>query len=380
MKKRLVSLLMTVILAGTMIVGCGGDDTTDNNAGSPTESGTNVAVNTQADGVESQEIVVINPDILYVEQEYCYLVPDAAYIDNTYVDGADIDSTSWEKVNTIIKVKEPVRIAGATKGIIGYMKADVECIYVSADDGWSHVAFGTEVSPGGGYPNGSCYVRTDELVAVMEEARKIQPIYEELEDIVEITNQEAWGTEYYDGSQVDWDNHSEEGERVFLVEELTIYNSLKCSIGYYKSGSEISVHKIDEEWALAGGMVGVYAVRLEEVSAAIGSRDEYQPYIDLEKELTEKVKAAMESVGFVYDATAFAGIDKDDFEHQGVWENGYARISCSVPVDETEEGLKEFATFMDGYGDRIFTITPDGIQDNVGAPGTYFVFDVYFKQ
>ena len=106
----------------------------------------------------------------YVESEYCYVVPGEEYLDTTYVDGEELDTSNWEEVYQIVTIKESINIFNGNKAIMGYLKSGIGCIYVSTNGEWSRVAFGTELGERGDFPKGNVIVRTEDLKAVMEVA------------------------------------------------------------------------------------------------------------------------------------------------------------------------------------------------------------------
>lgn len=170
MKNRFLKLFMITTLTVYMLVGCGGTETgEDNDAGTNTEANINSEADVNSgDDTTQIEYGVSNPDATYNETEYCYIVSDAAFVEEKYNDGTEFDRTNWNIVNTMIKLNAPISIYNPFKDIIGYMKTDVTLVYVSVDGEWSYLGFAEEVAKDSLYPNGGTYVRTDELKAVME--------------------------------------------------------------------------------------------------------------------------------------------------------------------------------------------------------------------
>lgn len=177
MKNKLLTFLTVTMLAGSIFVGCGGNETgtetgANNGSGSNTNTEANVddEVETGNDDTSTQvKYGVSNPDATYNETEYCYIVSDASFVEEKYNDGTEFDRTNWTPVNEIIQLNTPISIYNPFKDIMGYMKTDVTVVYVSVDGEWSYLGFAKEVANDGLYPNGGTYVRTDELQAVIAE-------------------------------------------------------------------------------------------------------------------------------------------------------------------------------------------------------------------
>lgn len=177
MKNKLLTFLTVTILAGSIFVGCGGNETgtetgANNGSGSNTNTEANVddEVETGNDDTSTQvKYGVSNPDATYNETEYCYIVSDASFVEEKYNDGTEFDRTNWTPVNEIIQLNTPISIYNPFKDIMGYMKTDVTVVYVSVDGEWSYLGFAKEVANDGLYLNGGTYVRTDELQAVIAE-------------------------------------------------------------------------------------------------------------------------------------------------------------------------------------------------------------------
>ena len=180
MANKILRLLVATMLTGTLLVGCGSSETeVDSSTGTKTEVDSSTGTDTEADSgsddtTTKTEVGVSNPDVTYNESEYCYLVSDSSFVDERFVDGSEMDYTSWEAVNTTINIKEAINIHNIFKGIMGYTKTDINVVYVAVNGEWSYIAFASEVAADGSYPNGSCYVRTDELKAVMVEVENTE--------------------------------------------------------------------------------------------------------------------------------------------------------------------------------------------------------------
>lgn len=118
---------MITTLTVCMLVGCGGNETgEDNGAGTNTEANVNTEADVNSGDNKTQiEYGVSNPDATYNETEYCYIVSDAAFVEEKYNDGTEFDPTGWTPVNETIKLNEPISIYNPFKDIMGYMKTDV---------------------------------------------------------------------------------------------------------------------------------------------------------------------------------------------------------------------------------------------------------------
>ena len=166
MKNRFLKLLTLFMVAGSLFVGCGSNETgTDNGADANTDTTVNAEEDTKGDDVDAQ----VDLD-KYEETDYYYMVKDEADIDRTYVDGTEMDLSDMENFNYItITIKDSINMYNNEKGIVGYTKPNIECLYFAANDEWSMIAFGTEPVTNEGYPNGAAIVKTEELKAAMEE-------------------------------------------------------------------------------------------------------------------------------------------------------------------------------------------------------------------
>lgn len=158
MRNKLLTLLTVTMLAGSLLVGCGGNETGAdvNNGGTNTEANINDGVAAKIDSGK------------YKEYEYYYGFLNEEDIDKTYVDGTSLTTLTWEQVNMTIKIKESVNLYNPNKELVGLSKPNIDCTYILTNEEWSFVAFGTNFESNDTYPNGAAYVRTDELMAVAE--------------------------------------------------------------------------------------------------------------------------------------------------------------------------------------------------------------------
>ena len=111
---------------------------------------------------------VVDTEILYVETDDSYRVKNSVDIDKTLSDGEIMDWKKWDRIENHILLKESIDIYNADKGKVGYTKPNIKAVYIAVDDEWSHLAIGES-----GY---SVYVRTDELLAVMEEKIEVSDV------------------------------------------------------------------------------------------------------------------------------------------------------------------------------------------------------------
>ena len=161
MKNKMIKLIFSFILTGSLLVGCGGSEAGTENGGNANNE-TNV--NSETDATAQVDLDK------YEETDYYYMVKDEADIDRTYVDGTEMDLSDMENFNYItITIKDSINMYNNEKGIVGYTKPNIECLYFAANDEWSMIAFGTEPVTNEGYPNGAAIVKTEELKTAMEE-------------------------------------------------------------------------------------------------------------------------------------------------------------------------------------------------------------------
>ena len=111
---------------------------------------------------------VVDTEISYVETDDSFRVKNSVDIDKTLSDGEIMDWKKWDRIENHILLKESIDIYNADKGKVGYTKPNIEAVYIAVDDEWSHLAIGES-----GY---SVYVRTDELLAVMEEKIEVSDV------------------------------------------------------------------------------------------------------------------------------------------------------------------------------------------------------------
>lgn len=267
MRNKLLTLLIATVLTGSFLVGCGGNETGAdvNNGGTNTEAN----VNTEAESNDEATQFDLSK---YEETDYYYMVKDEADIDRTYVDGTEMDLTDMENFNYIaITIKDSLNMYNNEKGIVGYTKPNIECLYFAANDEWSMIAFSTEPVTSEGYPNGAAIVRTDELKAAMEviDGNDSSAIGNKDTDSVEteVTIEEmyAFTKEICDEAGLVYD------ESAFADVSLEDIRDIKTSREYAHDVITIPIDKLDEKDSVKQDIVEY----LKNNSPAISTRDGY---------------------------------------------------------------------------------------------------------
>ena len=175
-KAKILMGVATVAVAGTiggvaiassqMGTGVGG------NTGSEIESSideniyTEVTEESESDsGTEEKSgLATIQEGIAYIEGEYYFVVPSTEYLDTTYADGEELDVTNWERIEKLITIHASINMFDSNKNIMGYLKPEIQCIYISTNGEWSRITYGTDLMTS----NGSVFVRTEDLKRVTD--------------------------------------------------------------------------------------------------------------------------------------------------------------------------------------------------------------------
>ncbi len=148
MKNKFLNLLVATILVGSMLVGCGGNETgteTGANNGSGTSTNTEANVNTEVNvdtEVETNSddnTVKIDPNIEYTETVIAFLIANEADYDKSMVDGSDIPNATHEVEEYKVILKESVALYRKDKTIIGYAKPDTLMTFAQFSEEWGVV-------------------------------------------------------------------------------------------------------------------------------------------------------------------------------------------------------------------------------------------------
>lgn len=137
MKNKLLTLLTVTLLTGSMLIGCGGNETgTDNGENSGTGTNTEANVNTEIGTNSDDNTAKIDPNLEYTETQIANLFANEADIDKSMVDGTEVPNTTAENVQQIVKVKAKVDLYNKSKERIGYLKDGVTIAFVNIDNEW----------------------------------------------------------------------------------------------------------------------------------------------------------------------------------------------------------------------------------------------------
>lgn len=161
MKNKLLTLLTLTILTGTLLVGCGGNETEADNGGS---TNTEANVNSEADATTDAGLAG-RSDIdlsLYTEFETGYGITDEANYGDALVDGEELQNFNWEYVNKNIKLNDTVDYYTHEKYNAGFLKSEVEVVYCQTNGEWSTVYIEVQGQMG------LAFVKTAELTDAME--------------------------------------------------------------------------------------------------------------------------------------------------------------------------------------------------------------------
>ena len=266
MKKRVLSLLMSAVLACGMIVGCGGSERTDNavqeNAvqenivnENTVQEGTDVTVNNEADV----------PSVAYKETAIAFLVENETDIDKSLADGSEVPNATADDVQIYVSLKKSINLYNRSKENLGYVKPNITLAYVELSEGWSIVS-STDYSE-------IYYALTAEADAVKEEVD-----YEESRE----KDMGLW-TRYLDVEIPEGEerflNQNKllicRQEMVHVTEDLTVYNDYGIEWGYLHANTQVELYAYDEEWTafrVEDGMP-IYA-KSKEVQEVLG--EEYE--------------------------------------------------------------------------------------------------------
>ena len=140
MKNRFLTLLTVTMLAGSILVGCGGNET---GADANTGSGTNVEVNEETNKDNDDVSAKIDPNIEYTETAIAFLVSNDSDVDKSMVDGTEVpDITEDVAENSVeykVTFKKEVNLYAKDKSIVGYLKPNVVVAFAEIKDGWAIV-------------------------------------------------------------------------------------------------------------------------------------------------------------------------------------------------------------------------------------------------
>ncbi len=382
MKNRLFSLLMVVMLTGSMLAGCGGSsESADNKAGSivqenTVQESTDMNANNEADSNSGEENTLQKPDVAYTETAIAFLVENEADMDKSLVDGSEVPNATADDVQIYVSLKKSINLYNRSKENLGYVKPNITLAYVELSEGWSIVS-STDYSE-------IYYALTDEADAVKEEVA------------YEVSREKDMGlwTRYLDVEEpADTSNRLNQNkllicrqEMVHVTEDLTVYNDYGIKWGYLHANTPVELYAYDEEWTafrVEDGMP-IYA-KSKEVQAVLG-----EEYEDLQLHNWEGMtmddmyaitRAAIEEAGLIYDESAFAGVDLSLFETDNPPAD-YIRMPCSIVIENREEVVPAFVEFLKGmHAGKKFILESVEIRgENYGeAPGSYYIFNIYMK-
>ena len=129
MKNRFLKLLTLTMLIGTLLVGCGGKETSIE-----ANNGNSTSASTEANF--SDNIAKIDKDIEYTETAIAFLIANESDIDKSMVDGTDVPNTTRENVEYTVRVNASVDLFNKGKERIGYLKDGMTIAYVQIDNEW----------------------------------------------------------------------------------------------------------------------------------------------------------------------------------------------------------------------------------------------------
>ena len=129
MKNRILKLLTLTMLIGTLLVGCGGKETSIE-----ANNGNSTSASTEANF--SDNIAKIDKDIEYTETAIAFLIANESDIDKSMVDGTDVPNTTRENVEYMVRVNASVDLYNKGKEKIGYLKDGMTIAYVQIDNEW----------------------------------------------------------------------------------------------------------------------------------------------------------------------------------------------------------------------------------------------------
>lgn len=161
MKNRVLTLLTVTMLTGSLLVGCGGNETGADNGGS---TNTEANVNSEAD-VTTDAGLAGRSDIdlsLYTEYEYGYYITDEANYGAALVDGEELQNYDWEYVNKYIQLTDTVDTYSYKKYNSGFLKSDIVVVHSQTNGEWSTLGMNI------GDTFGIVFVKTAELTDAME--------------------------------------------------------------------------------------------------------------------------------------------------------------------------------------------------------------------
>lgn len=156
MKNKFLTLLVATMVAGSLLVGCGGsadsNDTTNNNE---------TTVNSEKDN-QVEVSAKVDPNIEYTETQIAYLFANDADKDLSLADGKEIEiqKSSVDYPTYIVKVKDTINLYNIMKEKVGYTKSDVECEYVQFSETWGAIG-STDYSE-------LYFVKTEEALPLIE--------------------------------------------------------------------------------------------------------------------------------------------------------------------------------------------------------------------
>lgn len=161
MKNKLLTLLTLTLLTGSLLVGCGGNETEADNGGS---TNTEANVNSEADATTDAGLAAkIDIDLsLYTEYEYGYYITDEANYGAALVDGEELQNYDWEYVNKYIQLTDTVDTYSYKKYNSGFLKSDIVVVHSQTNGEWSTLGMNI------GDTFGIVFVKTAELTEAME--------------------------------------------------------------------------------------------------------------------------------------------------------------------------------------------------------------------
>lgn len=165
MKNKFLTLLVATVVAGSLLVGCGGSEAgkeTGANKDSDVSISTESNVDTEKD-TQTDVSAKIDVDLsLYTEFENGYGITDESNYGAALVDGEELQNFEWEYVNKYIKLNDNVDYYTYEKYNAGFLKSDVVLIYSQTNGEWSTVLLNI------GDVTGTGFVKTAELTECME--------------------------------------------------------------------------------------------------------------------------------------------------------------------------------------------------------------------
>lgn len=270
MKKRMLSLLMTVVLVCGMLMGCGESESTNKTADSTVpestvQEGTGVIASSESNATADEENIVQKPDVAYEETAIAFLVKNETDIDKSLVDGSEVPNATADDIQIYVSLKKSINLYNRSKENLGYVKPNITLAYVELSEGWSIIS-STDYSE-------IYYVLSAEADAIKEEVD-----YEESRE----KDMGLW-TRYLD---VEIPEGAERflnqnkllicrQEMVHVTEDLTVYNDYGIEWGYLHANTQVELYAYDEEWTafrVEDGMP-IYA-KSKEVQEVLG--EEYE--------------------------------------------------------------------------------------------------------